>query len=207
MVAPFKGWLSAVRRSGVAADRAAAAPKHRLLSRFRRARDGATAVEFGLIAMPFFMLLFAIIETGMLFFTAGVVDKAVYNAGRQIMVGAVARTPGPPAAKLAKFKTDLCNQLSWFMNCNDLVLDVQAFKTYGDTNLNIPVRNGDLDMASLPRFNPGNAGEIVLVRVYYPVTVYTSFLDGMPNLSGNRRLVMGVYAFKNEPFGATGTGV
>ncbi|HRJ69320.1 MAG TPA: pilus assembly protein [Beijerinckiaceae bacterium] len=207
MIAPLIGRLLRRLRPVEADGSVPDAIRSGAVFRFRRSRDGATAVEFGLIAMPFFMLLFAIIETGMIFFTSGVVDKAVYNAGRQIMVGAVARTPGPPAAKLTKFKTDLCNQLSWFVDCNDIVLDVQSFKTYGDVDPSIPVRNGDLDMASLPRFNPGQAGEIVLVRAYYPVKVYTSFLDGLPNLNGNRRLIMGVYSFKNEPFGKTGTGV
>lgn len=201
MLAPWRFWN--VRRTAAPAP---TGERRGLLGRFRRNRDGATAVEFGLVGLPFFMVLFAIVETGIIFFTGGIVDRAIYNAGRQIMVGTIAKIPGP-ADKLAKFKTDLCGQVSWFMNCNDLILDVQAFKTYGDTDTSIPVKNGNLEMGKLPRFNPGLAGEIVLVRVYYPMKVYTSFLDGLPDLSGNRRLVMGVYAFKNEPFGKTGSGV
>lgn len=173
---------------------------------FRRNTEGATAVEFGLLAAPFFGIIFAIIETGMIFFTTQVMERAVYNAGRTIMTGGIARTPGPPAAKLAAFKTTMCGQVNWFVNCNDLVYDIQAFATFGDVDPNLPIRNGDLDMGSLPRFNPGKAGEVVLVRVYLPTQVYTSFIDGLPNLSGNKRLVYGVYAFKNEPFGASGSG-
>ena len=38
------------------------------LRRFRRDRRGSAAVEFALIATPFFALLFAIIETSIVFF-------------------------------------------------------------------------------------------------------------------------------------------
>ena len=41
--------------------------KH-LLRRFRRNQEGVIAVEMGFIALPFFALLFAIIETGIVFF-------------------------------------------------------------------------------------------------------------------------------------------
>jgi Flp pilus assembly protein TadG len=190
-----------------ATHKQAAAPRRFWrLGLFRRNQDGATAVEFALVAPPFLAIMFAIIETGMIYFTTQVMEKAVYNAGRTIMTGAVMRTPGPPAAKIARFKTEMCGQVSWFINCGDLVYDVQAYQTFGDTDQNLPVRDGNLDMGVLPRFNPGTAGQVVVVRVYLPVQVYTSFLDNLPNLAGNKRLVYGVYAFKNEPFGTTGTG-
>jgi Flp pilus assembly protein TadG len=38
----------------------------RLLKSFRRQQDGTTAIEFAMVGVPFFMLLFAIIETAMI---------------------------------------------------------------------------------------------------------------------------------------------
>ncbi len=40
----------------------------RLLGRYRRDSKGATAIEFAFVALPFFALLFAIIETALVFF-------------------------------------------------------------------------------------------------------------------------------------------
>jgi len=48
-----------------------------VLRRFRRSRGGSAAVEFALVAPLFFALLFAIIETAMMFFathTASISD-------------------------------------------------------------------------------------------------------------------------------------
>ena len=36
---------------------------------FRRAEGGTTAIEFGLLAMPFFLMMFVIMELGMILFT------------------------------------------------------------------------------------------------------------------------------------------
>ena len=41
-----------------------------LLRRFGSGRSGATAVEFAMIAAPFFFLLFAMIEIAAVFFTS-----------------------------------------------------------------------------------------------------------------------------------------
>jgi len=45
------------------------------LRKYRRARDGATAIEFAILLVPFSAMLFAIIELGIVFFIqAGVAD-------------------------------------------------------------------------------------------------------------------------------------
>jgi Flp pilus assembly protein TadG len=54
------------------------------LRRFRRNRSGSAAVEFALVAPMFFALIFAIIETGMVFFAGQVLETAVQDGGRLI---------------------------------------------------------------------------------------------------------------------------
>src|SRR5438045_1580043 len=41
----------------------------RAMRRFARQQDGSTAVEFGLVAAPFLALVFAILETAIIFFS------------------------------------------------------------------------------------------------------------------------------------------
>jgi hypothetical protein len=65
---------------------AARALRRRLL-RFRRDERGATVIEFGLVALPFFGLLFAIIETALVFFAGQALETAVSNAARLIRTG------------------------------------------------------------------------------------------------------------------------
>ena len=54
------------------------------LRRVLRNEDGATAVEFALIAAPFFFLLFAMLEVAAVFFTGTVLENAVLEAARQL---------------------------------------------------------------------------------------------------------------------------
>lgn len=168
---------------------------------FRKNNDGATAIEFGLIALPFFGFLFAIIETGMAFLNGQYLDRAVEKASRQIFTGQLAMSGLPPAGRLTKFKTDVCGMLGSFMDCGRLYYDVQAYPTFGAPIQPIPMSGGGLDTAALPRFNPGASGEIVVARVYYLQPIYADILGaGLANNRGTDRLLVGTAVFRNEPF-------
>ena len=54
------------------------------LRRFRRNRRGSAAVEFALVAPIFFALLFAIIETAIVFFAGQVLETGVQDSSRMI---------------------------------------------------------------------------------------------------------------------------
>lgn len=58
-----------------------------VLRRFRRSRRGSAAVEFALVAPVFFALLFAIIETALVFFASQVLETVTQNSARMIMTG------------------------------------------------------------------------------------------------------------------------
>ena len=51
--------------------------RHSLLGRFRRDEQGAMAVEFSLVAVPFLALMFASVEGAMVFWTNQVLDEGV----------------------------------------------------------------------------------------------------------------------------------
>jgi len=173
----------------------------RLVSRFGRNRKGATAVEFALVSIPFFGILFAIAETGVAFIGGSILDRAVEKASRSIMVGTLQGNAGNNNAKRTIFHNNMCTLLDGYLDCNALKYDVQAYNTFGDLMAPIPLVNGALDNSVLPRFNPGQSGQVVIVRVYYEMPVYVDFFgSGLANLTGNKRLLVGATAFKNEPF-------
>lgn len=49
--------------------------------RLLRRQDGAVAVEFGLVAAPFLVLVFAIMETAIIFFSGQALETAVAELG------------------------------------------------------------------------------------------------------------------------------
>src|SRR5688572_33004714 len=71
---------------------------------FVRDERGVTAIEFGILALPFFTIIFAIIETTMVFFAGQVLDSAVEDASRMIRTGR-AQTAG---YSLTNFRTLMC---------------------------------------------------------------------------------------------------
>jgi len=59
----------------------------RILRRFGRREDGAAAVEFAMVAAPFFAVLFAIMETAMVFFAGQTLETAAADSSRLIFTG------------------------------------------------------------------------------------------------------------------------
>ena len=168
--------------------------------RFARAQDGAAAVEFALVAAPFLALLFAIIETALVFFAGQSLEAAATDSGRYIMTGQ-AQTAGYASA--GDFKTNvLCPIIgsNGLFNCDNIQVDVQTFNQFSDITSTPPITNGQLDTSKMG-FVPGNAGSIVVVRLYYQWPIYLSLLNNtLANLSNGDRLLVATSVFRNEPF-------
>ena len=71
--------------------------------RFRKDRKGVAAIEMALVAWPFFAIMFAILEQGVVFFAEFSLEHNVAQAARQIRTGEVLE--GNVTA--AQFKQDL----------------------------------------------------------------------------------------------------
>lgn len=100
-----------------------------LLTRFAQARRGATAVEFAIIALPFCVLLFGIIELGLVFMVSVTLQNATDSAARHIRTGQF-QTSGSNAK--ADFKTLVCNRMSWLATpcTSKLTVAVQTFANF-----------------------------------------------------------------------------
>jgi Flp pilus assembly protein TadG len=171
---------------------------HRLLARFRQARGGSTAVEFAMLALPFLGLLFGIIELGMIYVVDTTLENATVDAARQIRTCQLQQTTGVTAAS---FRTLVCNEMTWMgSSCAaNLQVDVRTFSTFASTDIPNPVSNGQFQTGSL-MFQMGSAGDIVLVRTYYPWTLITPLLDGaVQDLSNGAKLISATTTFRNEP--------
>lgn len=166
---------------------------------FARAQDGTAAVEFALVATPFLALLFAILETALVFFAGQTLEAAASETGRLVMTGQ-AQTAG---YSQSDFKTAVCSYLSGAMfNCSTGVyVDVKSYTTFTAISNNPPVVNGQLDTSNMA-YTPGGPGDIVVVRLYYQWPINVSLLgDNLANLNGNKRLLIATSVFRNEPYG------
>jgi Flp pilus assembly protein TadG len=169
--------------------------KRRTIRRFIRNRDGATAIEFAMVGIPFLALLFAILETAFVFLAGQTLNLAVTNTSRLIMTGQ-AQAAGYTATT---FQNAVCANLVAFFNCNNLYLNVQTYSSFALTSMTPPVTNGQLNTNNL-QFQMGGPGDVVVVQVYYQWPIVAPLLDQLANLAGNNRLLVGTAVFKNEPY-------
>ena len=178
----------------------------RLLRRLAAAEGGATAVEFAIISIPFFALMFAIFELGAMFVASTSIDAATESAARQIRTGQLQTGASNSASG---FKTLICNGISWISNSDcmaNMSLDVRTFSSFASVSASTPVKNGAIDQSQLS-FNAGNSCDIVLVRAFYPWTLLAPTLEpGLPNLNGTQRLLVATVAFRNENWASGATG-
>ncbi len=170
--------------------------------RFIREQNGAAAVEFALIAVPFLALLFAILETALVFFAGQTLEAAVSDASRLIMTGQ-AQTAG---YSQADFKTQVCNRIAGLFDCSGGVyVDVKQYSSFTSVNTASPVTNGTFDTTKMA-YVPGGPGCIEVVTLYYQWPIYVSLLgNNLSNLNGSKRLLVATAVFRNEPYSTSGT--
>lgn len=164
--------------------------------RFARDERGVSAVEFGIVAMPFLALLCAIIETALIFFANQVMDSAVADTARLIRTGQAQQQ----SFTKAKFKTELCARFAAMIPCDEsLHIDVRKYTNFAEANLATPIQDGELTTDF--QYDHGKAGEIVVVRAYYEWPLFFNKMGfQLDNLSNGNHLIGSVTAFRNEPF-------
>lgn len=169
-------------------------------SGFIKNEDGVYAIEFAMIAVPFFALLFMIFEVAFTIFANQLLDNAVADASRLIRTGQAHQQKFDQG----KFKQEICDGLSGLFDCGTyLHLDVKTYKDFATAGGESSPLNEDGDKIDTGKlsYNQGGAGEIVVVRVYYEWPMISPISGSVfSNLANGRRLLASVSAFRNEPF-------
>jgi len=177
--------------------------------RFRRSRGGSAAVEFALVAPMFFALLFAIIETGLVFFANQVLETLTQDSARVIQTGQ-AMTPGGVSAKQtgplteAQFMSQVvCPNIPALLSCDKIQIDVESYpptQAWPASFSNQIDSNGNFITSNL-QYNTGGPCDVVIVRLFYQWPLFVTGLGyNISNLSGDKRLLWGSAAFRNEPY-------
>ena len=169
----------------------------RRLGQLRRDQKGATAVEFALLALPFFALLFAILETALLFFVGQLLDTSVAETSRLIRTGQAQEQD----FDAEDFKNAVCDAMLVMLSCKEtLKIDVRTPKSFASADLSSPVVDGELDYKDFG-YDDGHGGEIVVVRAFYEWPTFMRFYgQDFATLSNGNHLLSATSTFRNEPF-------
>jgi Flp pilus assembly protein TadG len=168
----------------------------RTFRQFIKNRQGSTAIEFALLALPFLVLIFAIIELAIMYFVDSGLDAAVHKAVRQVRVG----TAKSAAWDINKFKTAVCADLSYSFSCTaNLKVRSTVITDMNSVSKVSGIVGGTLTVTE--SFDIGGSGDYVLIQAFLPwdpVMKLYAFAGG--RLSDGRYVLGAAELFKNEPF-------
>jgi len=157
------------------------------LKLLRRDGRGMAAVEFGLLAPLFIVLLCGILENGLILFSQTVLDNATRDASRLILLGNTTSD---------SFSTALCNGVNGIIPCSKIKFRVQSGTSFSGLSSAVQTdANGDMLNT---QFSPGTFSQDVLIQVSYNrpflVPLYGMF-SGV-----NSELLVSTIAMKSEPY-------
>jgi len=167
-----------------------------LTKKFVGERKGSAAIEFAILALPFFVVIFAIAEIAVMYFVDSGLDAAVHKAVRQVRVG-VAKTGN---WDVVKFKEAVCSELSFSFGCSTK-LKVRAIVITNMASINkaSPISGGNLNVTE--DFDLGDSGSYVLVQAFLPWDpTFKLYSLSSAQLSDGSYVLGTSEVIKNEPF-------
>ena len=177
-----------------------------MLRRFGRNRRGSAIVEFALIAPIFIALLFAIIETSLMFLASESLETINENAARLIRTGQAQSTYSTVGAYLTQV---ICNPAPALFTCNPsngISVDIKSYSSFQNVVISNQIVNGNFDTSNLS-YSLGGSCDVVVARLFYKWPFFVTGLGyNITNLTGNQRLLVATAVFRNEPYsGACGS--
>lgn len=173
--------------------------RRRLIAALVKDRSGTTAIEFAMLAIPFSLLVFAILESCISFAAQQLLINATDDIARQVRTGQL---------KLADLTDNklgdlICARIDILVaaGCPGLAVDLRHFDTFQQAAaLTIPFKDGDLDESGF-KVDPGPSLSKNMLRVFYRWPVMTDFMrKAMSNLPDGKTLLFATTTWQNEPF-------
>jgi Flp pilus assembly protein TadG len=168
-----------------------------LLRRFRDNRGGASALEFAIVAPIFLALLFAILETALMFFASQVLETITQDSARMILTGQAQAAN----YQQSDFKQYVCNRIPALFTCSNMIVNVQSFSSFALVAINNPfnascqVQNGNI------QYSPGGPGDVVIVQVTYRWQLFVTGLGyDISDCPNSQKKLQATAAFQNEPY-------
>ncbi|MBV8839576.1 MAG: pilus assembly protein [Alphaproteobacteria bacterium] len=167
------------------------------LSPFVRAREGATAVEFALIAPAFIALLVAIFQGCVYLYVQAVLQNAATETGRLFLTGQVQSNGWNQQTVSNK----ACAFMGSMFDCTQLYLNVQTYQDFTSSSTSAPALYDSNNNPIPPVYNTGTQGQIMVLQLVYQWKVASGPLGfSLVNLPNSATEMVGMTAFRVEPY-------
>ena len=167
--------------------------------RFARDRKGSAAIEFAALALPFSLLLFAILETCLSFAAQQLLANSADKVARELRTGQI------KAADLdeQKLRDLICADLEIIVTsgCPGLEVDLKEYNTYAAAaavKINFTSDN-DIDTSDFA-VTPGKSQTKNMLRVFYRWPVITEFMKASLAKFDGKAILFSTVTWQNEPF-------
>jgi Flp pilus assembly protein TadG len=181
--------------------------RNRLLRQWSTDIAGATAIEFGIVAIPFLMFIMGLIGCAFFFFVTNSIEKGMDQTSRLI------RTGEAVADKMTvnDFKDSICDGAGFWIRCKDLQIFVKSY-TAGWGELAQDKPQPCVDANGVIQTNPapgtdliaiysGAASDVVVVTACYKWTLTAKLpLFKIGNMSDGSMMLQSATAFRSEPY-------
>jgi Flp pilus assembly protein TadG len=179
----------------------------RNVSRFRRAPNAATAVEFALVAPALIATLIAILEVMYFLFAQQTLQTAAVEFGRQFMTNqgpaqgsTINKVNGNYNGQLLN-TSSICNIIKTLLDCTQVTVSVTPYDTYaGADTSTLQLYDGSGNPITSFNYTAGTPGQIVVIKLAYQLTTITGPLGFvLKSLTNGKMEVMGITAIRVEP--------
>ncbi|MGQ0457142.1 MAG: TadE/TadG family type IV pilus assembly protein [Hyphomicrobium sp.] len=175
--------------------------------RWRRNEDGATAIEFGAIAFPFFMFIFGLIGIALHFFIMNSIEKGMDQTSRLVRTGQAQKTN----MTVKQFRDSVCDKAGYWIKCDKLKIFPDRAGSWAEVAgklqpcvVNGAIKNSPANDSDLIAQYVGADSAIVFVMACYHWELPASipFLKlGNFGTGNNKTMVMqAATAFRTEPY-------
>lgn len=125
----------------------------RTVKRFKKDESGVTAVEFAIVGGPFFLLIFAIIETVIFFWANQYLETVVDDVTRLYRTGQITSTsPAWDISTKQGLDDELCRRIVALFDCENIFVQVDQEQRFQD--LPLPPRGDNQNNFSNGNFAP-----------------------------------------------------
>lgn len=163
-----------------------------------RRDEGATAVEFSMVAVPFVFLIVGTIEMALMFTAQSVLQESTFTAARLIRTGQIQQSDGGDPE--AMFREQVCGFSELMIPCNEIKFRVQTLPSFADAADEPSPFDADGVFAD-EGFDPGGENDIVMIRVAYNYPIRTPLMQNiLANYGGNKRAMLSTIVLQTEPY-------
>lgn len=190
------------------------------LRHLRRNEDGAPVIEFALVAPLFFLIIFGIIELGMIMCVTVLMESSLRDSSRYGVTGQLPDGASTMAAREQFIRDMIADRTLGLVDMNDAKVEILSYPTFEDVGQGEEFvdgnGNGDYDAGETFKdcngngkrdqdrgtAGPGGSGTVVLYRMRYEWPVMTPFAGPIIATDGKFPIQASI-AVRNEPWNPT----